>query len=209
MIDLDVSYHDRHAAKKLGARWNPESKLWQAPEGIDLAPFAAAGFVAIAPSATAAGKQETETASPARYTLHFQRHEPHLACDTIKFSNGLSRRMGLVVGRKGRGPTTAAGVVNSIGSPLGLSYDILDWPTVLAAAFGQNGALAIVDIDGVPYAFGYRANNSLIQIQTLATFLKNPALRSFANSVAYHAGPDSRQSWNSLIRLLGDDASTH
>jgi DNA topoisomerase-3 len=41
---LKVPFDKREKAKELGARWNAEKKTWVAPEGVDLAPFRAAGF---------------------------------------------------------------------------------------------------------------------------------------------------------------------
>lgn len=38
---LTVPYKEKEQAKKLGARWDKESKLWYAPEGTDLNPLAA------------------------------------------------------------------------------------------------------------------------------------------------------------------------
>jgi DNA topoisomerase-3 len=43
---LSVPFNDREEAKKLGARWNPEAKVWVAPPGADLEPFRKAGFLA-------------------------------------------------------------------------------------------------------------------------------------------------------------------
>ena len=38
---LSVPYKEKEQAKKLGAKWDKENKLWYAPEGTDLAPLAA------------------------------------------------------------------------------------------------------------------------------------------------------------------------
>lgn len=39
-IDLDVPYHQKNDAKKLGARWDPSGKVWYVPSGVDPKPFA-------------------------------------------------------------------------------------------------------------------------------------------------------------------------
>ncbi|NEX59496.1 DUF5710 domain-containing protein [Noviherbaspirillum galbum] len=36
---LAVPFAEKDAAKKLGARWNPDQKSWYVPPGLDLAPF--------------------------------------------------------------------------------------------------------------------------------------------------------------------------
>ena len=41
---LTVPFDRRELAKKLGARWDPLTKLWYCPAGKNLAPFVAAGF---------------------------------------------------------------------------------------------------------------------------------------------------------------------
>lgn len=38
---LSVPYKEKDQAKKLGAKWDKENKLWFAPEGTDLTPLAA------------------------------------------------------------------------------------------------------------------------------------------------------------------------
>lgn len=38
-IDLEVPYDDRNLAKSLGARWNPQRKVWYIDDQRDLAPF--------------------------------------------------------------------------------------------------------------------------------------------------------------------------
>ncbi len=47
---LNVSYDDREEAKRLGARWDPENKVWKAPKGADLQVFVAKGFLASKPN---------------------------------------------------------------------------------------------------------------------------------------------------------------
>lgn len=37
---LCVPYHQKDEAKKLGAKWDSEQKIWFVPDGIDLSPFA-------------------------------------------------------------------------------------------------------------------------------------------------------------------------
>lgn len=37
---LAVPFAEKDAAKKLGARWNPEQRAWYAPPGADMAAFA-------------------------------------------------------------------------------------------------------------------------------------------------------------------------
>lgn len=39
-VFLNVPYHEKDEAKRLGARWNPAERRWYVPEGKDLAPFA-------------------------------------------------------------------------------------------------------------------------------------------------------------------------
>ena len=36
---LNVPYAQKNAAKRLGAKWNPDDKFWYAPEGSDLSKF--------------------------------------------------------------------------------------------------------------------------------------------------------------------------
>lgn len=38
-MDLDVPYSEKDEAKRLGARWNPERRVWYVPEGVDPRPF--------------------------------------------------------------------------------------------------------------------------------------------------------------------------
>ena len=38
-INLKVPFNEKDQAKSLGARWNAETKLWYAPQGVDAAPF--------------------------------------------------------------------------------------------------------------------------------------------------------------------------
>lgn len=39
-IDLDVPYSQKDEAKSLGARWDPQSKVWYVPDGVELGPMA-------------------------------------------------------------------------------------------------------------------------------------------------------------------------
>lgn len=39
-IDLDVPYHQKDDAKRLGAKWDPIGKTWYVPDGVDPAPLA-------------------------------------------------------------------------------------------------------------------------------------------------------------------------
>jgi exodeoxyribonuclease VII large subunit len=38
--ELKAGFKNRLQVKALGARWNPELKIWYVPSGMDLAPFA-------------------------------------------------------------------------------------------------------------------------------------------------------------------------
>jgi hypothetical protein len=38
-IDLNVPFHEKDAAKRLGARWDADRKTWFAPDGADLGAF--------------------------------------------------------------------------------------------------------------------------------------------------------------------------
>lgn len=38
-VFLDVPYHEKDEAKRLGARWNPAERKWYVPEGRSLDPF--------------------------------------------------------------------------------------------------------------------------------------------------------------------------
>ena len=35
-IDLKVPFHDKDAAKRLGARWNAERRTWFVPDGVPM-----------------------------------------------------------------------------------------------------------------------------------------------------------------------------
>lgn len=39
-VDLDVPFSEKDEAKALGARWDPQAKVWYVPEGRDSAPLA-------------------------------------------------------------------------------------------------------------------------------------------------------------------------
>ena len=39
-VDLDVPFAEKDEAKSLGARWDPQAKVWYVPEGKEAAPFA-------------------------------------------------------------------------------------------------------------------------------------------------------------------------
>jgi hypothetical protein len=38
-IDLNVPFHDKNEAKALGARWDPQRRLWYVPDNIDASPL--------------------------------------------------------------------------------------------------------------------------------------------------------------------------
>jgi len=38
-IDLVVPFHEKDEAKKLGARWDPQKKVWFVPDGTDAGPL--------------------------------------------------------------------------------------------------------------------------------------------------------------------------
>lgn len=38
-VDLTVPFQDKDHAKALGARWDPERKVWYVPDGMGRAPF--------------------------------------------------------------------------------------------------------------------------------------------------------------------------
>lgn len=43
--DLNVPFSRKEEAKRLGARWDMGRKVWFVPDGVDLYPFLASGFV--------------------------------------------------------------------------------------------------------------------------------------------------------------------
>ncbi|WP_313453309.1 DUF5710 domain-containing protein [Brevundimonas sp.] len=40
VVDLSVPFSEKDEAKQLGARWNPERRIWYVPAGVDPGPFA-------------------------------------------------------------------------------------------------------------------------------------------------------------------------
>ncbi len=85
----------------------------------------------------------------------------------------------------GRRPTRAT-VINWVGRDLGLTYETLGRPFVIAVCVRQHRALAIIDIAGVPHAFGYRASGAQIPLQPLAKIFASDNLTAFA----YELGED-------------------
>jgi hypothetical protein len=64
-INLKVPFNEKDQAKKLGARWNAEAKLWYVPQGVDAAPFEKwlSSALNVAPAAAAA-KPVTQANAP-------------------------------------------------------------------------------------------------------------------------------------------------
>jgi hypothetical protein len=38
-LDLNVPFHEKDEAKAVGARWDPQRKLWYAPDSTDTTPL--------------------------------------------------------------------------------------------------------------------------------------------------------------------------